>query len=400
MSAVACLRVVVDGNRTGVPADRLGPLVAKYTNIFLEVRWTLPRRSEPLSHFSYLLTHPTAQALDTGELAHLSQELQTRLFGTGVEEAVKLVLFEGDTEAMARFSAYSNEEVLSAMEDPCGLPGGRLRRIAADGSLTDIPEQATSAATAEAFRLGATTGGVQGVYFPRAGAFIGDVVNCTPVSAARHFSILDGDAHRPDDSQAFDEACITAALRFLIECPVAAPLYVPVCFSTFVRPSLREAWTDLAGILPFETRGRLAAAVYDVPRAPTFQALQIIRASLKDHFSAIDLCVGDPDFEVHLLPERAVLSVTLDLPTGEPEVRLKALRRFASRSADYRKRRIAAGVTNVQDGVELEVAIDLGVPFMSGSGVARNLESPLGGRTWKVEDLPVEPDLKVRDGTP
>lgn len=390
MSAVACLRVVVDANRTDVPADRLGPLVAKYTNLFLEVRWTLPRRSEQLSYFSYLLTHPTAQTLDTVELAHLSQELQTRLFGTGVEEAVKLVLFEGDTEAIARFSAYSNEDVLSAMEDPSGLPGGgRLRRIAADGSLDDIPEQARNVATAEAFRFGATTGGVQGVYFPRAEAFIGDVVNCTPLSAARHFSILDGDAHRPDDSEAFDEACLATALRLLVECPVVAPLYVPVRFSTFVRPSRREAWMALAEIFPAETRGRLAATVYDVPRAPTFQALQIIRKSLADRFGAVDLCVRDPDFEIHLLPERAVLSVTLALPDGEPEVRLKAIRRFASRSVDYRKRRIAAGVTNIQGRAELDVAIDLGVPFMSGTGVARNLESPIGGRAWKTKDLPL-----------
>ena len=44
MAAVACLRVLLDDNRTDVPLDQLGPLVAKYTNIFLEVRWTLPRR--------------------------------------------------------------------------------------------------------------------------------------------------------------------------------------------------------------------------------------------------------------------------------------------------------------------------------------------------------------------
>jgi len=389
MSAVACLRVVVEASRTDVPADRLGPLVAKYTNIFLEVRWTLPRRSEPLSYFSYLLSHPTAEALDTVELAHLSQELQVRLFGTGVEEAVKLVLFEGDAEAIARFSAYSNEEVLSAMEDPSGLPcGGRLRRIADDGSLTDIPEQASNAATAEAFRFGATVEGVQGVYFPKAGAFIGDVVNSTPVSATRHFSILDGDAHRPDDSEAFDEACLMTALRLLVECPVVAPLYVPVCFSTFVRPSRRDAWMDLAGIFPAETRRRLAVAVYNVPRAPTAQALHIIRTALAVQFSAVDLCVRDPDFEVHLLPERAVLSVTLALPDGEPEVRLKALRRFASRSADYRRRRIAAGVTNIQGWAELELAMELGVPFMSGSGVARSLDTPIGGKAWKVKNLP------------
>lgn len=104
MSAVACLRVLLDGNRTDVPPERLGPLVSKYANIFLEVRWTHPRLSQQLSHYSYLLTDPLAVDLDTVELAHLSQDLQTRLFGTGVEDAVKLVLFEGDAEAIAAFT--------------------------------------------------------------------------------------------------------------------------------------------------------------------------------------------------------------------------------------------------------------------------------------------------------
>ena len=389
MSAVACLRVLVDGSRTDVPADRLGPLVAKYSNIFLEVRWTLPRRFQSLSHFSYLLTDPTTQGLDTVELAQLSHQLQERLFGTGVEEAVKLVLFEGDADAMARFSAYSTEEVLAAMEDPSGLPaGGRLRRIAADGTRSDVPEQSRSAATAEAFQFGATIDGVQGVYFPKGGAFIGDVVNCTPVSAASYFSVLDGAGHWPDDTDSFDEACVTTALRLLTDFPIVTPLYVPVCFATFVRSSRREVWTDLAKVLPPATRGRLAVTVYDVPRAPTFQALTAIRSSLASQFCAIDLCVRDPDFEVTQLADRAVVSVTLALPDAVPDVRLQTLRRFASHSADYRRRRIAAGVTNVQSRAELDLAIDLRVPFMSGTGVAFNRDRPVGGRSCKVFDLP------------
>ena len=68
MAAVACLRVLLDGNRTDVPPERLGPLVAKYATCFLEVRWTFPRVSKSLSHYSYLLTDPTALELDTVEL--------------------------------------------------------------------------------------------------------------------------------------------------------------------------------------------------------------------------------------------------------------------------------------------------------------------------------------------
>lgn len=391
MAAVACLRVLLDGNRTDVPAEALGPLVAKYSNIFLEVRWTFPRLSEQLNFYSYLLTDPQAAHLDTVELAHLSQELQVRLFGDGVENAVKLVLFEGEPEAIAAFAAYSTEAVLAAMDDPSGLPpGARLRRIAADGSLIDVPEVAISPPVAEAFRMGATIDGAQGVYFPAGGAFIGDVVNCTPVGAATYYSMVDGDAHRPEDAEAFDAACVMTALRFLIDFPVIAPLYVPVSFSTLVRPSQREAWLDLAAVLPAASRDRLSASVYDVPRAPTWQALAAIRTALEPHFGAIDLCVRDPDFQIQQLTARAVASVTLMLPEAKPDVRLAALRRFASHAADFRTRRIAAGVTNIRFRAERELAIELRVPFLSGPGVCRIQSEPVGGRGWAASALPLQ----------
>ena len=118
MAAVACLRVLLDDNRTDVPLDQLGPLVAKYTNIFLEVRWTLPRRYDQLSHYAYLLGDPGSDELDTVELAHLSHELQERLFGTGIEDAVKLVLFEGDDAAIETFTSWPAQTVFDAMQDP------------------------------------------------------------------------------------------------------------------------------------------------------------------------------------------------------------------------------------------------------------------------------------------
>jgi hypothetical protein len=390
MTAVACLRVLLDGNRTDVPADQLGPLVAKYANIFLEVRWTHPRLSEQLSPYSYLLTDPDAVEMDTVELAQLSQELQTRLFGTGVEDAVKLVLFEGDEAAIDTFARYSSEDVLAAMEDPSGLPeGGRLRRIASDGSLIDVPETKTSPPTAEAFRFGPTVDGAQGVYFPAGGVFIGDVLNCTPVGAPSYYSMVDGEDHRPDDTEAFDAACVMTALRFLVDYPISGPLHVPISFSTLVRPRQRAAWLELVGVLPEAARPHLSAAVYDVPRAPTYQALNTLRTALSPHFGAIDLGVKDPDFQIQELAQRSFNSVTLTLPEAKGDVRLAALRRFASHSRDYRKRRIAAGVTNIRFRTERELALELGIPFLSGPGICRIQSEPVGGRTWPVTALPL-----------
>jgi hypothetical protein len=390
MAAVACLRVLVDGNRTDVPAESLGPLVAKYANIFLEVRWTLPRLSEPLSHYAYRLTDPLATELDPAELAQLSQELQAKLFGTGVEDAVKLVLFEGDDDAIETFSRYSADEVLAAMQDPSGLPeSGRLRRIAADGSLIDVPETQADASTAEALRFGPTVDGAQGLYFAAREAFIGDVLSCTPIGSPTYFSMIDGEDHRPDDTEAFDGACLMTALRFLIEHPASGALYVPVSFSTLVRPAQRAAWLEMSEVLPQPAREVLVACVYDVPRAPTYQALSTIRATLEVGFGAVSLCVRDPDFQVQLLTERGVNTVTLILPDAKPDMRLAAMRRFASHIRDYRRRKIATGVTNIRFRAERELALELRIPFLSGPGICRIQGEPVGVRDWHPTRLPL-----------
>lgn len=276
------------------------------------------------------------------------------------------------------------------MDDPSGLPGGgRLRRIAADGSLIDVPEAASSPKAAEALRFGPTIDGAQGIYFPAGGMFVGDVLNCTPAGASTYHSMVEGEDHRPADAAAFDAACVMTAIRFLVEFPVVAPLYVPISFSTLVRPSQREAWLELVSILPASERPRLSASVYDVPREPTYQALSTIRASLAPHFRAVDLCVRDPDFQIQQLADRAVASVTLVLPDVNPEARLSALRRFASHAGHYRRRRIAAGATNIRIRAERELAIELNIPFLSGPGICRIQSHPVGGRAWSTQDLPL-----------
>ncbi len=391
MTAVSCLRVMVDANRTDLPAETLGPLVAKYSNIFLEVRWVRPRTSEQLTHYCYLLADPQSDQLDTVELAQLATELQERLFGTGVEDAVKLVLFEGDDEAIQAFTSATAEEVVLAMEDPGRLPkGGRLRRIKPDGSLADVPEDARPPKSPlDDFNFGPSVDGAQGIYFPKAGAFVGDVISCTPSRAETWFSVVDGEEHLPIDSESFDGGCVMTALRFLLDVPVTVPLYVPVSFSTLVRPTQRANYVELLGILPAETRARLAATVYDVPRAPSFQSIKVIHEALRDHFAGLDLRTQDPDFEIRQLADKTVTSVTFVLPNGTAEVRIAALRRFASHAPEYRRRRIWPGLTNVRTRAERDLAVSLGFPFLTGPGVCRMQDEPIGGRTWALEDLPV-----------
>ena len=389
MSAVACLRVLVDDNRTEVPAEALGPLVAKYTNLFLEVRWTLPRSATPLSHYCYLLTDPRAEELDTGELAMLSQDLQSRLFGAGAEDGVQLALFEGEPEAIQAFSSMTGDAVAEAMRDPSRLPPGtRLRRIAEDGSLIDVPEKAPETANGR-FQPPPSVGGAQGVYFARGQTFMGDVVTTTPLTAPTYHSVIDGEAHRAPEADVYDMACVTTALSFLIDFPGEAPLHLPVSFGTVMRPSQRHAYVDMLGVLPAFMRETLAATVYDTPRIPTFQAIGLVRATLGPFVGQIGLRVRDPDFEIQSLTDKAFASVTLDLPDAGLEVRMAALRRFASHMKDYRKRRIWPGVGNLRFRVERELALELGLPFLSGPGVCRMQSRPIGARRWAAGDLPL-----------
>ncbi|MBU1383578.1 MAG: hypothetical protein KKG14_01090 [Alphaproteobacteria bacterium] len=388
MTAVACLRVSLDANRTDIPVESLGPLVAKYTNAFLEVRWCWPRTYDLLTHYCYRLADPRTEELDTFELARLSDELELRLFGTAAADALTLLLFEGSEEAIREFSVLPDEGLTALMNGSRSLPdGGRLSRIAADGSLTRIPPGVvprpplTEAAPPP-------LEAVQGIYFPDRQMFVGDVVSCTPGDSELHVSVADGREHQPPDAVEFDNACLLSALRLFNRGGLKAPLYLPMSFSKLMRPTLRAGYAELLHVLPPSARAGLAAAIYDVPRVMSYQSLMAIQGALDDHVAAIDLQTADPCFEVLHLSPQAVRSVTFVLPDAGPEVRLAALRRFGGRAGEFRSRQIRTGATNIRTRKERLLARDLGVQFLTGPAICRLRAEPVGGRTWAFDNLP------------
>lgn len=399
MSAVACLRVVVRTGQTELPQDVLAALVAKFTSAFLETRWAWPRRFSEINPYAFLLTDPRAPELDTAELGRLSDELHVHLFGKSDESEVTILLFEGPDETLDDFATLDAEGVARAMTDPSAIPpGARLSRIGPDGTrILTPPDQAAATAAPSAAAPSAppperapNIEGVQGVYYAGREVFVADVISCTPVDARTHFSLVDGDEHLPEEPDVFDAACVIAAMRLLAESPSQTPLYLPVSFSTLMRPTRRAAYADMIAILPLSERRRLAAAVYDVPRAPSFQALTQLREALEGRFGAIDLRTSDPAFEIDQLASRAVTSVTLVLPAAEPERRLAVMRRFAARLPAYRRRRIWPGVTNIRSARELKAVRETRIPFLTGPGVCRMQTVPVGGRPWSADLLPVE----------
>lgn len=410
MTAMACLRVAVEADRTGIPPATLGPLVQKFASAYLETRWRWPRRFAPLTHYSFLLSDPRSDQLDVQELDRMSDELQVKLFGEVEDGEVDLLLFEGPPDAVTAFAAMDAATVDAALTDPSLLPpGGRLSIVSSCPPREEREPQEPDVEAAEPEgpdwveqRLGARSfapaqnatpmpqlDGLQGIYFTQRELFIGDVVSSTPGTARNHFSLVEGPEHMPADPYAFDADCVSAALRYFQNGGVEAMLYLPVCYSNIVRPSERARYEAMFATLPPCLKPRLAAAVYDAPRAPHFSSLSLLRITLGRYFTNIDLRTSDPRFEIEQLTPRAVSSVTLVLPQGPARERLAALRRFTERLDLYKTRRIWAAVSNIRTKAELEACAAARVPFVTGPGVCRMQTLPVGGRLHPLSGLPV-----------
>lgn len=385
MSAIACLRIVVDPDRVGIPDAVLGPLVAKLAGAYLETRWIWPRQFAPLTPYAFLLTDPGAEAMDVTELARLSDALQTKLFGASATGEVGLLLFEGPEAAARAFAALDRQTLAAALADPALLPaGGRLRQV-----VTETPAaEALSAAPATAAAADPPPAGLlNGVYFTLRGVFIGDVVSAA-APGGRRASIVEGPEHMPADPAGFDAACVTAALGCLADPTFTSLLYIPVAYDNIVRPSPRALYEEMFEALPPDRKSQLAAVVYNAPRDPVFGAMSQIRATLGRYFTSIDLRVADPGFEVEKLSSGAVAGVSFALPAGDRLARFTALRQFAQRRDLYKQRRIWGSVTNVRDAEELAACAALRIPFVTGPAVARAQARPLGGLVLPLDRLP------------
>lgn len=409
MTAIACLRVAVDQDRTGLSPAVLGPLVAKFSAAYLETRWLWPRRFAPLDHHSFLLTDPRASEFDPSELARLADELQVKLFGERESGEVALLLFEGPTEVVTAFAGLDLATASAAIHDPGLLPpGGRLTRILpgdADRVEAALAEEDASSPSGPRWELlagsrGEAEGpqpefvmpqleGVQGIYFTPRQLFVADVVSSTPGCARDYLSLVEGPQHMPADTLAFDADCIAAGAKLLEETSTATMLYFPVSYSNIIHAPERRAYERLFETLPQARRALLAATVYDVPRDPAFGSLSVVKETLARYFTNIDLRVMDPDFQIEKQTFRAVTSVTLVLPQSEQRRRMAVLRRFASRLALYKTKQVWPAVTNVRSRAELQACADLRVPFVTGPAVCRMQTQPVGGRPRPLTDLPL-----------
>jgi hypothetical protein len=402
--AMACLRVSILSPPGGQDERELQAVVAKLINAFLQSRWEWPRQFEQMTPYAFVLTDPRADRMDKRGLKALAGELQLKLFGSEGEGEVSLLLFEGPDMEVHRFARLSVDDVERMLAGEALHPPfeGTLDHITAELARDQGPEWIGEPA-AEADeppvraqplprRSSRYEPAYAGLYLASTQSVIGSLAFCRRPRRDRWLfpDLSTAEALPGLEAQGFDEGCVDSALQALQQ-KATGLLFVPLSFSSLVRPSGRRAYARFLCHLPAEERVRLGAAIYDTPRVPSYFALSNIRRFLDPFFGELNLQVRDPAFEVERLSPEMVSSVTLALPPErDPAERLAAIRRFMQKRDVYKKKRIWPGVSPLANKTELEACIALRIPVLGGPAVAELSGAPAPARSIAPDSLPVK----------
>ncbi|MBI1682064.1 hypothetical protein [Caulobacter hibisci] len=391
MTAVACLKIFVGEDLRFADTDAMAALVAKVAGAYLETTWLHPRRYGLVAPFTFVLADPRATRLDARELQAMARDMQRKLFGVEGDGQVSLLLVEGDQAEVMRFGGMSLEAVRALIAQdvyPDGL--GRVCRVTPDGVVSLAPPGGPVAgeppmeALPKIVSRPEPTGplGFRGVYHLQRELFVGSVVVHGLVERRTFDQEIRAEAEDADSAA-------LAAIPSLLKADEAGVIFLPVCFSSLVKPSGRNVLATALAALPSSARGRLAAGIYDTPRVPSFSALSQIKSFLDPYVSRLDLRVRDPAFRVEDLPPDFASSVTLDLPESTESERLAAIDRFMRESPAYRRKRIWQGVTGVARRRELLACVDHEVPFVTGPEVTDLLHAPAAVSPFARPMLPL-----------
>lgn len=384
MTALACLRILVNAD-SGPGAPALAAIVSKVGGAFLETRWVWPRRFGEIAPGAFLLADPRSPKLDASELTALSDELHFRLFGEKGAGAVTLALLEGDQASSTRFAALHPDDLRGLMAGVVIIDGmaGQLSRITPHGVQAVTPRPGVTPLRlvegGSPRRAAPADEGVEcgfhAIWCTLKETVIGNGVASRRKGSRARFSIVDGAGEMPGPAAVdFDLTCLEGAPRAMTGSQ--GLVYLPISFSSTVHRPTRERYIEALETLPRDGRPRLAAAVYDVPRAPGFAVIGQLKAFLGPYFSFIDLQTADPAFQIDALMMEAVHSVTLALPETDERGRLAAATRFMANRDAYQRRHIWTAITNVRTRRELDFCIGMRTPFLSGRAVSEQLVAP------------------------
>lgn len=376
MTAIACLKVFVGEDPS--ESERDAALVTRVAGDYLRTAWQSPRRHGLVAPFSFVLADPRAARLDAGELQALARTLQHRLFGDdeGGGEIIML-MFEGDQQEVMRFAGLPARQLslLLAGEQDASL-AGRVCRITPREVRSLTPpggpvggRPATGASGGRTFW--------RGVYHTGRQLFVGGAAVWRDADAV-HETYVDGARFHHDLS------LLQSALAG--RGPRPGMMFLPIGFSSVLKPAQRAALEPHLRALPGEMRGRLTAGIYGVPRVPSLGALAQVKAFLDPYFSRLDLRICDPDFQVEDLPATLAASITFTPQAGPEAARIAAIGRFLKAAPAYRRRQVWQGVADLRTPRELGAAVELGAPFLSGPMVTDLLDAPTAAATPCARD--------------
>lgn len=394
MTALACLKIFVGEELRFTDSDSMAALVAKVAGAYLETTWLWPRRHGLVAPFSFVLTDPRAVKLDPRELQALARDLQHKLFGDKGDGEIALLTFEGDQSDVMRFAGVPTAQLKALLggEDD-GEFAGRICRITPAGVISIAPpggpivgEPPMEALHTEPVVAAPARTAYRGVFHTQREVFVGNFAVWREAGSASAFGL---DAPPAAVTAPEHDIPVLNGAKAMLTRFQAGVMFLPISFSTVIHPSARAELQPHLDALPRDQRGRLAAAIYDTPRAPTFSALSQLKRSLDPYFSRIDLRVTDPAFQIDDLPPDVANSITLELPATGEAARVAAISRFMRDAAGYRRKRVWQGITDVVTRRELNVALELGVPFLTGAAITELLEAPTDVVSCSALHLPL-----------
>lgn len=382
MTALACLKIMVGDELQFADTDTMAGIVAKVAGAYLETKWLFPRRYGLVAPFSFVLADPRATLLDARELQALAHDLHAKLFGHSGDGEVSLLMLEGDKAEVMRFASMPPHQLKAALAaDELGDAIGRVCQITPHGVASLVPPGGPVAGEPPPEALQDVVLppprprlAYRGVFHAPRELFVGNIAVWRDDEAPAAFEIdAPASAH---GREADHDITILQSAREALESQDSGVVFFPVSFSTLIKPTGREQLLPHFKALPRGARQRLAAAVYDTPRAPSFSAMQTIKTHLSPFFARLDLRISDPAFRVEDLPVDFASSVTLILPDGTENARLAAASRFLRDAQTYSRKRIWQGISEVRTRRELNACIEQRAPFLSGPAVTDLLETP------------------------
>lgn len=434
MNEFACIRILFQAPGGARETEHLCGLIGRFTEHFLDQRWRLPRRYEPLARTCFLLIDPVAKNRDLKELAELANDLQMRLFGSSQQGAVQLFALWGTSDEIAEFNAFSDRDLELLIANPGGhWLAGRMVRFGAtsngdvtasllggdEASADPAIRAAMSAFTAgqtgpataapgtiatangraalSAPGVGAPASAVpravvgatfRGVYFGPRNAFFGSIIAPAQDPAGRPCRFLDAwKTPTGADELDFDQLTLRVAQAALRQ-DVPGVAYVPLNFATVITRMRFERLRGELDRLTMFPRNRLAATLYGVPSSPPSGSLSLVIEALRNAFGVVDLQAPTPDFLCPAFVANCARSITFVSQAKAPAKRAAEIEAFLQRLPEFKAAKLWVTVGQVQTPEELELCLRLKAPFVFGPAVSDVHAQPFNLDAVAADRLP------------